>query len=177
MAVQRHSFSARNGLGVEVQLSTPVTGFEWQRLRVSLAAGIDTAVYRTADQAKAAPSIGRNDARCGISYPGGEGRYGEGRLSVNGAMSPTLDVEALRPLLASGAWWTLRIQILPDGRCSVAVNGKVVWLSPEPMPIDGEFRLRLGDDADGTKLLHGPLREWTGVRTDVDWSGIGRRSR
>lgn len=66
------------------------------------------------------------------------------------------------------------MQILPDGRCGVAVNDSVIWLSPEPIALTGEYRLRIGDESMGTKLLHGPLQVWTGVRTDVDWT-VSRR--
>ena len=46
----------------------------------------------------------------------------------------------------------------------------VLWLSPEPIQLTGEFRVRLGDESADTKILHGPLQVWTGVRTDIDWS-------
>jgi hypothetical protein len=65
----------------------------------------------------------------------------------------------------------LRVQIFPDGRCGVAVNGRVVWVSTVPIPLDGQFRLWLGDEAFDRRILHGPLQLWTGVRTDVDWAG------
>jgi hypothetical protein len=47
-----------------------------------------------------------------------------------------------------------------------------VWLSPERIPLDAEFRLRLGDESADTRLLHGPLQIWTGVRTDIDWTHV-----
>jgi hypothetical protein len=72
-------------------------------------------------------------------------------------------------VLSSGAWWTLRLQLLPDGRCGVAVNGRVVWLAQDPGLLTDEVRVRLGDESVGTDLLHGPLTVWTGVRTDVRW--------
>jgi hypothetical protein len=169
MAVLRKSLSAKNGLGVEMRLSTPMTRTKWQRLRADLVAGIDTALLAASDQKKAPPSMGRPEARCGIAFPE-EGHRGATRLDASGGVSQSIDLEATAAPLRSGAWWTLRLQILPDGRCGVAVNHRVVWLSPEPIPLDGEFRLRLGDESAGTKLLHGPLEIWTGVRTDLDWS-------
>jgi hypothetical protein len=59
---------------------------------------------------------------------------------------------------------------LPDGRCGIAVNDHVLWLSAESIPLDGKFFLRLGDQSKDARLLHGPLEVWTGVRTDIDWS-------
>lgn len=170
MVVLRRGFSAAQGLGAEVRLSTPLGRSSWQRARTLLVAGVDTAAFQDADPLKAPPSPGRSDAICGANYPGGSGRYGRGRLDLFGGITQGLSLGPLAETLASGAWWTLRIQILPDGRCGVAINGQVLWLSPEPIPLDGEFRLRLGDESAGTRLLHGPLQVWTGVRTDINWS-------
>jgi hypothetical protein len=170
MAILRPEFSAAQGLGAEVRLSTPLGRSSWQRARTLLVAGVDTVAFRDADQLKAPPSLGRSDAICGANYPGGSGRYGRSRLDLFGGITQTIDLGPLAERLASGAWWTLRIQILPDGRCGVAIDGQVLWLSPEPVPLDGEFRLRLGDESAGSRLLHGPLQLWTGVRTDSDWS-------
>jgi hypothetical protein len=170
MAILRQAYSATQGIGVELQLSTPIGTSNWQRARTLLIAGIDTAAFRHADQKKAAPSLGRVEAACGVNYPGGTGRYGQSRIDRIGGIAQRMDLGPLAETLASGAWWTLRIQILPDGRCGVAVNGQVLWLSQEPIALDGEFRLRLGDESAGTRLLHGPLQLWTGVRTDIDWS-------
>ena len=169
-AVLRQAYSAIQGLGVELRLSTPIGTSNWQRARTLLIAGIDTAAFRHADQKKAAPSVGRLEAACGVNYPAGTGRYGQSRIDRIGGIAQSMDLGPLAETLASGAWWTLRIQILPDGRCGIAVNGQVLWLSPEPIALDGDFRLRLGDESAGTKLLHGPLQIWTGVRTDIDWS-------
>jgi DNA-binding SARP family transcriptional activator len=169
MAVLRRALSARQGLGMEVRLSTPLTRFKWQRLHASIVSGIDTAALRAADQAKAPPSLGRSDAACGITFPT-DGRWGATRITVIGSISQLIDLAASAAPLRSGAWWTLRLQILPDGRCGVAINNRVIWLSPEPIPLNGEFRVRLGDSSAGTTLLHGPLTIWTGVRTDIDWT-------
>ena len=170
MAVLRRSFSAKHGLGLEVRLSTPITSVEWQRARTALVADLDTTDFQRADQRKAPPSLGSLDAVCGATYPAGDGSYGESRIAAIASMAVLLDLGTISERIRTGSWWTLRIQILPDGRCGIAVENKVVWLSPEPIPIDGEFRLRLGDSSAGTRLLHGSLQVWTGVRTDIDWT-------
>jgi DNA-binding SARP family transcriptional activator len=171
--VLRPAFSARQGLGVEVRISSPVTGTTWQRLRTSLVASLDTTRLLAADQHLAPPIAGSAEIQCTLSLPG-EGAWGATRASVSGAISQDLDLADAATRLRSGAWWTLRLQILPDGRCGVAIDGRVVSLSPEPLPLNSDFRVRLGDESNGTTLLHGPLQLWTGVRTDVDWS---RRTR
>ena len=170
MAILREAFSAKAGLGVEIRLSTPLTKTVWQRARSILVAGIDTAAFNGADQRKAPPFEGRVFQNCGATYPAEDGGPGQTRLAGMSGTSQVLELGPASDRLRSGAWWTLRIQIFPDGRCGLAVNDQVVWLSPEPIQLDGDFRLRLGDESAGTKLLHGPLQIWTGVRTDINWS-------
>jgi DNA-binding SARP family transcriptional activator len=174
MAVLRRGVSARHGLGVEVRIATPITTIKWQRLRVILVAGLDTAMLKAGDQRKAPASIGSSEATCGMSFPG-SGTWGASRMGALASMGKDLELGAVADTMRTGAWWTLRVQILPDGRCGIAINHRVVWLSTEPMLIDGEFRLRLGDESADTQLLHGPLQLWTGVRTDIDWTPSVRR--
>ena len=174
MAVLRHGLSARHGLGVEVRVSTPITRSKWQRLRVILVADIDTAILMASDQRKAPASIGNGEAICGASFPG-SGTWGATRMSVLASVGKNIALGAVADTMQTGAWWTLRVQILPDGRCGVAVNHRVVWLSSEPILTDGEFRVRLGDESADSRLLHGPLQLWTGVRTDIDWTPRTRR--
>lgn len=174
-AVFRQPFDARSGLGVELRLHTPVTAPGHQRARVVLAAGIDTLRLQRADPLGQSPPLGFPGASCVAAFPGGLGGSGVGpTMSVNGGAvaGTTISLGALADTLASGGWWRLRIQILPDGRCGVAVNGRAVWISWEAIPLDRPLWLRLGDNSLGAMLLHGPLEVWTGVRTDVDWAGV-----
>lgn len=174
MAVLRGSQSARHGLGVEVRVATPITRTKWQHLRMALIAGMDTAALRAGDQQKAPPSAGRSDGACGISFPG-SGTWGQNHLSVLGGIAKEIDLGELGAALRTGAWWTLRLQIFPDGRCGVAINGRVLSMAAEPLLLDGEFRLRLGDESADTRILFGPLQLWTGVRTDLDWTALAPR--
>lgn len=170
VGIFRRALSGKEGLGVEVRLSTRVNEVGVQRAGVVLVAGIDTVAFKSADQRKAAPWPVFPDAVCGVTYPSGSGQFGRSNLGVMGGTSQQVDLGSAAERLGSGEWWTLRVQILPDGRCGVAVNDHVVWLSPEPISLDSEFYLRLGDESAGAKLLHGPLQLWSGVGTDVKWS-------
>jgi hypothetical protein len=168
MAVSRQAFRAERGLGLEVRVSTPVTRLKWQRLRTLLVAGVDTAALRAGDQRKAAPSGERWRTLCGTTFP--QSGPPSRRMAMFGGSSwENVSLGEGSEVLSSGAWWTLRLQLLPDGRCGVAVNGRVVWLAQDPGLLTDEVRVRLGDESVGTDLLHGPLTVWTGVRTDVRW--------
>ncbi len=168
VAVLKRALDARDGLGVEVRLSTPLSRPKWQRLRTYLDAGIDTAALIASDQRKAPPTLGGSDAACGIDFPL-SGRWAETYAALHGGIGQSVDLGQRGRTLRTGAWWTLRLQILPDGRCGVAIDGHVIWLSPEPIALDRPFRLRLGDESAGTRILHGPMEVWSGVRTDVQW--------
>lgn len=172
IAALRQSFNARGGLGLEVRVSTPLTRTEWQRLRVGLVAGLDTLAWASANPLGAPPSVERSGNMCGIGYPLPFGREGRWLLGVSSVHAQTVDLRAAAPEAPAGDWWTLRLQIFPDGRCGVAVNGKVLVVTPDPIPLHEAFWVRLGDNSAGSQLLHGPLEVWTGVRMDVDWTAV-----
>lgn len=168
--VLRHSYSARQGLGTEVRVSTPTTGNSWQRLRLSLVAGLDTALLVSGDQRKAPASTGDVDAICTVGFPG-PGRWAKNQIAVTASTTHRLDLTPIVSTATTGAWWTIRLQILPDGRCGLAINGRPLWISADALSLDREYRVRLGDESVDAKLLHGPLQLWVGVRTDIDWTG------
>jgi hypothetical protein len=149
-----------------MRLSTPLTTNQWQRMRAGLVPSIDTLALVRGDQRKAPQSVGRHDLGCLAGYPIGAGRP---KVFAGFAVPEGISLGSDSSAIEAGKWWTLRIQILPDGRCGVAVNNRVVWVSESTVPLDGPFWLRLGDESAGTLILHGALRVWIGVRTDVDW--------
>ncbi len=169
MAVLRDSLSITDGLGLEIQVSTPIGMTPHQRFDVAIVGGIDLASFAAADQRKAPPTRGEIELSCGIIFPG-QSRWEAARAAFRGGVRAYGDLSAIAATLRSGTWWTLRLQILPDGRCGVAINNRVVWLSTEPILRDRRYRIWLGDESAGTKLLHGPMQVWTGVRTDIDWT-------
>jgi hypothetical protein len=173
MAISRDSFSIRDGLGMEIRVSTPLTYAQHQRLKLLLVAGLDLSRFAQADQHRAAPTYGTSESMCGIIFPE-EGRWGATRAGLFGGIQDLIDLGASAARLRTGAWWTLRIQVLPDGRCGIAINNRVLKLSTDPIPLSATYRLWLGDESAGVKLLHGPLHVWKGVRTDIKWTEPAR---
>jgi DNA-binding SARP family transcriptional activator len=172
--VTRQSWSAAEGLGVELRLETPITTGTWQRARSFLVPALDTAALQRGDQRRAPASQGRVDLTCGLAYPSESGLAYLNEATVLGVTTQRLALGAEAKSLSGGQWWTLRIQMFPDGRCGLAINGRVVSLSSESLPLDLTYRLRLGDESAGTRILHGALLVWTGVRTDLDWTHASR---
>jgi DNA-binding SARP family transcriptional activator len=165
--------SLADGLGVEVLVSSPIAEDRWQTVQVNLYGGIDSAALSSWDHTLGFGPLGRARIQCGAALPGGESvglldqlylaAGGENRLLPRGTAS------------RSGRWWRLRVQVLPDGRCGVAVNGKPVWLSEQPLRADLRYRLVLLGMSFHTRILFGPVEVWQGVRRDVDWEAAARR--
>jgi hypothetical protein len=66
------------------------------------------------------------------------------------------------------------VQILADGRCGVAIDGRAAWISRGTVPLERPFRVLLEGKSYHTKVLVGKVEVWTGVRGDVEWKAVGR---
>jgi hypothetical protein len=77
---------------------------------------------------------------------------------------------AVPPSFRTGAWFHLRLQIFPDGRCGVAINGTPVAVSQEATMRDSAVRVVSFGNSAGTQALVGPVRLRAGVPDDIDWS-------
>ncbi|MES2306984.1 MAG: AAA family ATPase [Gemmatimonadota bacterium] len=168
-AVSRRTFPATHGLGLEVRLSTTLSSNDHQRIRTAFVPGIDLRVLASANQRQTPPRGATFDASCFAGFPG-PGSWGATRIAMGAAGSRETDIGRLVDSIRTGKWWRLRLQIFPDGRCGVAVNGQALWISPGALLLDTPFRVVLGDESADSRLLHGPLQVWSGVRTDIDWS-------
>lgn len=173
-AVSRQQWDPGEGLGLEAQLLTPVTESQFQLLNIYFAEPDDqqAAIEREHGLAAALSGTAISPTEvCGIQYPYGEGNLALKRMAYSHAGSTRpgrIGPWIRRP----DRWWTLRIQVFPDGRCGVAVNGRPVWLSAVPRAFHRPWRLELGFASQRAQMLHGPMRVWRGVPTDIDWSAL-----
>ncbi len=71
-------------------------------------------------------------------------------------------------------WHRDRIQILPDGTCGVALDGKPIWRSRDILPLDVRYRVALSGNSARTTMIAGPLTVWQGVKQDIDWKTAPR---
>ena len=67
------------------------------------------------------------------------------------------------------------MEILPDGRCGAALDGRPLARLSAPIALDRPFRLIVQGQSVGTDVLVGPLTVWSGVKAGVDWRAIDRR--
>lgn len=112
---------------------------------------------------------------CVAGYPNGEGLTALGAVGIHGA-----GTAASTPVDSSwrlGGWHTVRIQILADGRCGIAIDGRPIWISPSAIPTNTPFRLWLeGNSSQTDQIIVGPVEVWRGMKTDLRWDDLGRPS-
>ncbi len=167
----KRTFSSANGVGMEVRLSTPVTLGQWQDERVGFVFGTDPSAVATWDHRTGYSPVtnGVNVGSCTAMYPGGgEGADYADRISISELGS---SVKA-PPDLRSGRWFTVRLQLFPDGRCGLAIDGSPAALS-RPQNLKGSTgRAFIDGRSYHTHILAGHLEIFTGVRRDMDWSAL-----
>ncbi len=171
-AYTRQHWTASEGLGAEVRVSIPLSRGQWQVGSIELSGGFDSLHLAGWDHRTGTwPSNPAGDPRrnCGLSYPSGEGPLGRVRIGIGGPGGAQFPVDSG---LGNGEWITMRLQIFPDGRCGMALNGLPLRRPTRPLKLDLPFALRLGSAAAGAYVLHGPVEIWQGVRTDIDWDAL-----
>ena len=165
----RQSYDGSNGIGLEATLSTPITQSRWQLVRLSLNAGLDSTALAGWDRRSGMIPSSPYDSQnaCRLEYPGGLGRAATSRFQVSAGGSSTRI--AAEPAIGSGQWYRVILQLFPDGSCALAINGRAVWHSSAPVPLDRPFRVVLHGSSVDTRVLVGPVTVWTGVREGIDW--------
>jgi hypothetical protein len=165
-------FRATEGLGVEARVATPVNRTQWQNMNVELNAGIELAASSGWDRNTGyLPAHGRlTMPLCRFTYPKGEGVGSSDSIALVGGNGS--ESGRASSLAKSGRWYSVRVQIFPDGRCGMAIDGKPVLMAEIQLPLDQPYRLDLEGNSVGTKMLVGPLDVWEGVKGGVDWSAL-----
>jgi DNA-binding SARP family transcriptional activator len=170
--LSRMTFDAREGLAVEARVSAPVTALQWQTVGLGILMGQDTARYSRARGRNMVPPVLDARTLCDIGFPG-EGKRSDG-IGAGGLLAGEHHRRISLPSAdwLSGAWHTVRLQLLPDGRCGVAFDGEP-WAIVQGRERPGsDLRLRLQGNSVGTRMLVGRLRVWEGVPRDIDWTKV-----
>jgi DNA-binding SARP family transcriptional activator len=170
----RRGFDASKGVGVEVRVSTPLTLRQWQNLSLELAPLDHAALERWDHRTGYLPHPHQASWKtCGAGYPGTDGEGPASRLALSaGGVVRSVAVDSAS---AHGGSWTWRLQVLPDGRCALAVNGQPVATIDRRLPLNDSLHIAIFGWSYGTRMLVERLEAWTGVRRDVDWSVLDGR--
>ncbi|MEA3246976.1 MAG: AAA family ATPase [Gemmatimonadota bacterium] len=166
--VLRQQLSGTTGVGLRAWTQLRLTQLQWQVVAITLQPNEPTRRLRAFNlEMGTFTDNGPRGAFAQVALPAGEGTPGDQRILVSSAKD-TRPIEA-RELL-DGRWARLDLQCFPDGRCAVAVEGRVVWYGETPSPAPDSVRVHIQGASVGTMVLVGRFEAWEGIRDDVDWS-------
>jgi hypothetical protein len=166
-ALTRSPFNASRGLSVEGTLSTPLTRSQWQIVGVGLRQISDSIPFSQAAGHNGVPAFPPLSELCDLSYP-----IERTRSSVGFGAGAALHFDLPSADWISGRWHSYRIQLFPDGRCGLALDGKPVALLRAANKPRGSVRLIVGGNSVGAQMLIGPLQVHEGVLRDIDWTKV-----
>ncbi len=163
----RQALNVDEGFGIEFRASLPLTTlYQWQALGVVLEHSIPAAAFADSlFHEKATPAGAK--IGCAASW-GGDGRVTHTFARLIGADDHTLTIPVSERFY-DGRWHTIRLQLFPDGRCGLAVDGLATAIVPTTQELRFPGMLSLNGHSVQTTLRVGPISMWEGVRGDVDW--------
>lgn len=161
------------GLAVDAMVRTPVTELQWQSMLLALNTLTDpTPLAQWDHRSGYLPhfSAVQGLAGCGLQYPYTEGVDGLRGLVLHGHSMLWTDFDARA--LASGTPWRVRIQVFPDRRCGVALNGRPLMISTQRFDPGVPVLLMTYGNSWHSRMLLGPITISEGVPGDIDWAAI-----
>jgi hypothetical protein len=174
-AYSTSKFPTSHGLALDGWISAQITKIQWQFVSVGFDGGLDDAgLRRWGHRFGNYPRRDNDWPFCDAHYPSGsEGTaYGDSAGGTAGRPSKHVVVPA-PPNFRTGARISVRIQVFPDGRCGVALNGVPVVVTPNRVMPDSVVRVMIFGNSSETKVLVGPVSVRTGVPGDIDWARVG----
>jgi hypothetical protein len=170
-AYTARAFDARRGIWVEADVSVPLTGpGPSQEQIVAFFVVRDTLRWKTWDRVTG-ELIGVAGSQLRYPAPGG----GAGTRDSVGLIASAVGDEVVRAMprpVRDARPFHVVLQLLPDGRCAYAVDGRPL-LASEPLGLGPQVQVLLAGNSQETRVLVGPLRVVTGVAPHVDWSTLG----
>lgn len=169
--LSRAAFDSRDGLSLEVELSTPRTLPQWQTLHVGFRSALGSSELTPQRLLVGEVPAPEHRVSCEWTFPIGERM--QLRDSAQLASAREIATFPVPGSLASGAWYRVRVQVLPDGRCGAALNGEPVALSRGVSP-HGPMQISIGGYSFQTEMRVGPVTIRRGVPVDIDWAAFER---
>lgn len=172
-AYLRDGVDAVAGVALDAELSTPITSPQWQVLILSLEGVGDSAIPEW-DHRTGYPNLGTT-WNCSMMYPNGEGPRALREMGPIYQLADALGGDV--STLADGRTWRLRLQLFPDGRCGVAVNGLPLYIVPGSGRVASFSQVRavrpvIKGASVGTQILVRNVRLVSGVPRDIEWARL-----
>lgn len=158
-----------SGAGMEAMVSMPITRSQWQTLSLALFPADGLERLRQWDHVTG-DAISPMGNTCWATFPGDEGGRAT-ELAVYGGRGDD-ETFAAPAGLYSGRWHRIRLQLLPDGRCALAIDGRPIGArrGRTPPSPSGVYLHVVGNSRFGGRLVVGRTEAWSGVRGGVDWT-------
>ncbi len=171
----RRSFDASRGLGVEARVRATVTIAQWQNIAIALKAVTDDSTLagwtgRAGPENGDGWTLNDNAYSCSIKAPRGEGGNALDKIAFAAGGIGELAKRVATPI-TDGEWHVIRLQLFADGRCGLAIDGRVIAISENRVLLSKPLRVQLDGQSFRTKMLIGAVDMWQGERYDVDWFG------
>jgi DNA-binding SARP family transcriptional activator len=162
------AFDTSDGLWLETDVSARLTRSESQEQVISLVHIVDSVAWAHWDRVTGDGPVGEPSRHFSIRYPyGPEVRHRGEQLLITGV--PGEHFVTVPPTAFTGRPMRVVMQIFPDGRCALALDGKPVW-SGDAAFFDRSARVMLAGNSVDTRVLVGRLRVGSGVYAGVEWT-------
>ncbi|MFN8572938.1 MAG: AAA family ATPase [Gemmatimonadaceae bacterium] len=171
----RQAFATQGGLAIDLTASTKAPRRQWQQVQIELLGQIDTARHSRAKGRNVSPREDKTAILCAAGWPVEDSNSLNAERFLGFTNREDGRQFPVNQRLLTGAWYHVRIQLFPDGRCGMALDGKPIAMTPAPAHWFPKAFLQIGGNSFDTKILIGPVRIIHGVPTDIDWSPFLRR--
>lgn len=168
--VYRQDLRSTSGLAADIPIAIPISADRWQVIHAILGEVTRPSALAAWNSRSGYIADFLSASYCSLSFPQGEGADATERPFWmadlrRAAANPRLQ-------LGDGNWHTLRLQIFPDGRCGVAIDGYALVIGALPARISGPVTLILQGSSFGTQVRVGPVMLRSGVPPDLNWQQL-----
>lgn len=167
----RDVLSVKAGLAVRARTRMRVTANQWQNFNIGFLTAAANSAWEAWDRTTGSvPSLGDRTLVCQLGVPAGEGPQARTHMGM-GEFTDYTVIDAPRQL-TDGRWTWVELQVLPDGRCGVAVDGTPVGLTRERQPVGRPVELMIQGYAHRTQSLVDTVEVYRGVLHPEWWTAL-----
>lgn len=166
----KQSMDARNGLAIDLEVSTRITRTQWQTILATIApltnpAALDRWDHKTGYISQFFPLAG-----CAFTFPHGEGPNAiSGIRWLPGLLAAKRDSSFQ---LQDGRWYRVRVQLFPDGRCGIAVDGHALVIEHQTVDVFRPMLMVVQGNSVDTRLLVRRVTVRSSVPPGVNWDRL-----
>lgn len=166
-AYLRQGIPSRDGVWLDSEVMSRISATQWQVIQIFINGQNREALGGWDHKTGMLPSI---PSVCTFSYPEGEGYSAARNVSPAGDVSTQLGIGM--DILARRGWYRIRLQVFPDGRCGLAINGTPVYISKGSAHLPDSVIAVVQGNSVGAHILVGALAMGRGIPADIPWTRL-----